>query len=270
MSFTRAERAQILTVAVAAAREAGDLLLEHLGHLDPAEIHSKSAARDLVTAADLASEELLVARLREAFPEHAIESEETVRDAPSSDRPRWFLDPLDGTVNFVHRLPLFAVSMGLFVDGEPEVAVVHAPRLDETFTATRGGGAWSGGRRLAVSSASSLGESILATGFPYLRNELVPSNLENFGRFFNDVRGLRRMGSAAVDLCYVADGRLDGFWELYLSPHDVAAGALLVREAGGLVTDAAGGQDWLRGGTIVAAGAGLHEAIRERLEYPGC
>ena len=123
MTLTSDERDQILAVALAAAREAGDLLLEHLGQLDPAEIHSKSAARDLVTAADLASEQLLVERLRIAFPGHAIESEEAVRDAPDRDRPRWFLDPLDGTVNFVHRLPLFGVSMGLFVDGEPEVAV---------------------------------------------------------------------------------------------------------------------------------------------------
>ena len=116
--------------------------------------------------------------------------------------------------------------------------------------------------------ATSLGESILATGFPYRRHELVPNNSENFQRFVADVRGMRRMGSAAIDLAYVADGRLSGYWELYLSPHDVAAGALLVREAGGVVTDAAGGDDWLRSGHIVAAGPGIHGAILERLEHP--
>ncbi len=263
--LNRAARVEILSVAHEAALEAGEILLTHFGHLEASEIGTKGVARDLVTAADLASERLLVARLRAAFPDHAIEAEEEVCDS-ASDRPRWFLDPLDGTINFVHRLPCFAVSMGLYSGGVPEVAVVHAPRLGETFHATRGGGAWQGERRIAVSDKESLGESILATGFPYRRNELAHSNLENFNRFFYDVRGLRRMGSAAVDLAYVADGRLDGFWELHLAPHDVAGGALLVREAGGVVTDADGGEDWLRGGHIVASGAGIHAAIRERVE----
>jgi myo-inositol-1(or 4)-monophosphatase len=262
--FNSDDRRTALEVALAAALEAGDLLLEHLGRLDPAEIKRKSSARDLVTAADVAAERLLVERLRTAFPGHAIEAEEEVRD-PADDRPRWFLDPLDGTVNFVHRLPAFAVSMGLFVDGVPEVAVVHLPLLRQTFHATRGGGAFEGRRRLAVSTTDSLGEAILATGFAYRRHELTPNNLENFSAFFNDVRGLRRMGSAAIDLAYVADGRLDGYWELYLAPHDVAAGALLVREAGGIVTDGAGGDDWLRTGHIVAAGPGLHASVLERL-----
>lgn len=266
----RAERERALAVARAAAVEAGELLLGHLGRLDPARIGHKSADRDLVTEADLASERLLVARLREAFPEHAIESEEAVRDADSG-RPRWFLDPLDGTVNFVHGLPAFAVSMGLLVDGRPEVAVVHAPRLGETYQAARGAGAFLatvGGepRRLAVSRATTLSESLLATGFPYRRGELANNNLGNFSALFLDVRDLRRVGSAALDLAWVAAGRLDGFWELHLAPHDVAAGALLVREAGGLVSDLAGGEDWLRGGNVVAAGPGLHEALRRRLE----
>lgn len=256
----------ILGVAEDAARAAGKILLEHLGRLDPAAIGSKSAARDLVTAADVASERSLVAALRAAFPDHAIEAEEEVQD-PSDDRPRWFLDPLDGTVNFVHRLPCFGVSMGLFDRGEPRVAVVHLPQLDQTFTATYGGGAHENGVPISVSGAQELGEAVIATGFPYRRGELEHSNLENFGRFFYDVRGLRRMGSAALDLAYVASGRLDGYWELHLSPHDVAAGALLVREAGGLVSDVDGGEDWLRGGHIVAAGPGLHGAIRERVAH---
>jgi len=260
------ERLDFLRVAQGLALEAGALLLDHLGRLDPAAIAAKSAARDLVTAADLASERLLVAGLRAAFPDHAIEAEEETVDQ-RDDRPRWFLDPLDGTVNFVHRIPVFGVSMGLWVDGAPEVAVVHAPALGETFTACRFGGAFRDGRPMRCSAARALGESVLATGFPYRRGELEHSNLENFGRFFLDVRGLRRMGSAAVDLAYVADGRFDGFWELHLSPHDVAAGGLLVREAGGRVTDADGGEDWLRGGHIVASAPGIHEAIRERVVH---
>jgi len=210
-----------------------------------------------------------VERLRAAFPDHAIEAEEEVRDARegADGRPRWFVDPLDGTTNYVHRLPFFAVSMGLWVDDVPEVALVHAPCLGETFSAVRGGGAFLNDEPIHVSRTSALGEAILATGFPYRRGELEHSNLENFGRFFQDVRGLRRMGAASVDLAYVAAGRIDGFWELHLSPHDVAAGALLVREAGGIVTDADGGGDWLRGGHIVAAGPALHETIRERVVH---
>ncbi|MFT5049710.1 MAG: myo-inositol-1(or 4)-monophosphatase [Chlamydiales bacterium] len=255
-----------LATASAAARRSGEILMDHLGQLDPAAIGTKSSVRDLVTAADVASERALVATLREAFPGHAIEAEEEVSDAPDG-RPRWFLDPLDGTVNFVHRLPCFGVSIGLFVGAKPVVAVVHLPCLGQTFTATAGGGAHENGAPISVSDVGELSSAILATGFPYRRGELEHSNLENFGRFFYDVRGMRRMGSAAMDLAYVASGRLDGFWELHLSPYDVAAGALLVREAGGVVTDGDGGDDWLRGGHIVAAGRGLHGAMRQRIVH---
>lgn len=258
--------AALLTASIEAARAAGDLLLTYFGKLQSGQISSKSSARDLVTEADVESERLLVSRLRELCPDHAIEAEEEVRDAQTSDdQPRWFLDPLDGTVNFVHGLPAFAVSMGLFVGMEPKLAVVHLPRLGETFSAIAGGGARLNGEPIQVSAVSDLSDAILATGFPYRRNELEHSNLENFNRFFYDVRGMRRMGSAAIDLAFVAAGRLDGYWELHLSPHDVAGGALLVREAGGLVSDADGGEDWLRGGHIVAAGPALHERVRERV-----
>jgi myo-inositol-1(or 4)-monophosphatase len=259
--------------ALALAREAGALLSERFARTARVDTRSKSAARDLVSEADVASERLLVRGLREAFPAHAIQAEEETQDADDG-RPRWFLDPLDGTVNFVHGLPVFCVSMALWADGRPEVAVVHAPRLGETFHAVRGGGAFvvreGGGaapERLAVSAERELGNAILATGFPYRRNELEHDNLANFGRFFHDVRGMRRMGSAALDLAWVAAGRLDGFWELHLGPHDVAAGGLLVREAGGVVSDADGGEDWLFGGHVVAAGPGLHGAIRARVRH---
>lgn len=266
MSLSRSEREHARDVALGAARAAGELLLGYLGHLDRARIGTKSAARDLVTEADLASERCLVAVLRAAFPTHAIESEEAVRDAAST-QPRWFLDPLDGTVNFVHGLPCFAVSMGLIVDGVPEVAVVHAPRLGETFHAVREGGAFLGNERLTVSPCQDLGEAILATGFPYRRAELANNNLANFCGLFLDVRDLRRMGSAALDLAYVAAGRFDAYWELHLAPHDVAAGALLVREAGGRVADLDGGEDWLRGGHVLAAGPGLFDGLRKRLRH---
>jgi len=266
MSLAPAEREAASRVALEAARAAGEILLGWYGRLDRARVGSKSSARDLVTEADLASERCLVERLRAAFPGHAIESEEAVRDAASAG-PRWFVDPLDGTVNFVHGLPPFAVSLGLFVDGEPEVAVVHAPRLGETFHAVRGGGAYLSEERLTVSATATLGDAVLATGFPYRRADPRRNNVANFTALILEVRDLRRMGSAALDLAYVAAGRLDGFWELQLSPHDVAAGALLVREAGGRVTDLDGGEGWLRDGHIVAAGPGLHPALRARLAH---
>lgn len=255
--------------AVGGALAAGELQLERLGRL--AHVQTKSIARDLVTEVDVACERLLVERLRAATPGAAIEAEEEVHDAPRGGL-RWFVDPLDGTVNYVHGLPCFGVSIALYDGDQPLLGVVHAPRLGETFVAVLGCGAWSSEagrvpRRLAVSPATTLGESILGTGFPYRRSELAHSNLENFARFFHDVRDLRRMGSAALDLAFVAAGRLDGFWELHLAPHDVAAGALLVREAGGDVTDADGGQRWLRGGHIVAAGPAVAALIRPRLEH---
>lgn len=258
-----------LAVALEAAAAAGDALLEYDERLSAADVRSKGIARDLVTAADLASEAILIDRLRRAFPGHAIEAEETVRD-PLDDRPRWFLDPLDGTTNFVHGLFAWAVSMGLWIQGRPVLAVVHAPRLGETALALAGAGGLLLGPRgtarpLCVRSTQNLAEAVLATGFPYRRAELPNSNLENFCSVFPEVRGLRRIGSAALDLTWVAAGRLDGFWELHLAPHDVAAGGLLVREAGGVVTDAAGGEDWLRGGSILAAGDAIQRILRSRI-----
>ncbi|MEO2164393.1 MAG: inositol monophosphatase family protein [bacterium] len=259
-----AERQQLLALAQDAAREAGDVLLGHLGNLDPQAIGRKTNYRDLVTAADLEAERVLVDRLRSACPGHAIEAEEQTRDA-LDDRPRWFLDPLDGTVNFIHRLPCFTVSLGLWFDGQPQVSVIHAPVLGETFSAVRGGGASVDGRPMQVSPVETIRDAVLATGFAYRRSELSPSNLDQFASFFHEARGLRRMGSAALDLAYVADGRLDGFWEYHLSPHDVAAGGLLVLEAGGCVTDVRGEEDWLRGGSIVAGCPALHGAMIQHL-----
>jgi myo-inositol-1(or 4)-monophosphatase len=259
----------ILRLAESTARDAGALLLEQFGHIDRTKVRTKSAARDLVTSADVAAERLIVARLRKELPDHAIEAEEEIKDKADA-RLRWFLDPLDGTVNFVHGIPAFSVSLALYREKLPLVAVVHLPRLGETFVARSGGGAFlvgpDGARsRLHVSDAETLGESVLATGFPYRRNEFPNNNVANFQNLILKVRDIRRMGSAAMDLAYVAAGRFDGYWELHLSPHDLAAGALLVREAGGVVTDLNGGDDWLRAGHLVAAGPRLAGEIRSRV-----
>lgn len=261
-----------LEVALAAAIEAGKVLLGFADQMserpefEESETWTKSSGRDLSTAADLAAERAIVARLREAFPDVPIEAEEETSDARSKG-PRWFVDPLDGTINFVHGLPMYCVSIALYIDDVPEVGVVYLPRLGETFHAIRGEGAFHDGRRIHVSDAAGLSDGVLATGFPYRRGELEHDNLANFGEVFYDIRGIRRMGSAAVDLAYTAAGRLDGYWELHLSPFDLAAGALLVREAGGVVTDADGKEDWLRGGHIIAAGPAVHAALLGRIKH---
>ena len=169
-------------------------------------------------------------------------------------------------MNFVHGLPAFGISMGLVDASGPAVAALVFPKLGETFLAVRGGGATLNGTPIRVSSTPDLGRAVIATGFPYQRDSLVNPNLDNFNRFVLRVRGIRRMGSAALDLAYVAAGRLDAYWELHLSPHDMAGGALLVLEAGGRVTDAQGGQDWLRAGHIVAAGPALHAVVLDDVQ----
>ncbi len=256
-----------LDAAVGIAREAGDLLMRHRSHMDELVVDRKGRI-DLVTTADRESETLVRERLADAFPDHDVHGEEFGDSSRGADY-RWIVDPLDGTTNFVHGHPMFVVAIGLLHHGDPVVGVVHAPALRETFTAARGEGACLDGRPMRVSTTTKLEEAMVATGFPYRRAERADNNLGNFGRIALDVRGIRRGGSAALDLAYVACGRFDAFWELHLEPWDVAAGACLVREAGGRVTDALGGNDWLTGGHIVASNAGpLHEVVRGRLDAP--
>jgi myo-inositol-1(or 4)-monophosphatase len=247
------------TVAV----EAGDILMSHYARLDPDSIRHKGAI-DLVTAADLESERHIVSRIRETFPGHTILAEEEVWDEPGACH--WIVDPLDGTTNFAHSLPLFAVSVAFARDGNLECAAVYAPRLEELFSAERGRGAFLDGRRIRVSKRRDLRDCILATGFFYQRRTVKDSNVDAFCRFILDVRGLRRMGVASIDLSFVACGRLDGFWEPHLSPHDVAAGALIVREAGGKVTDYLGGDDFMRMRRIVASNGLIHDTMLSRME----
>jgi len=265
----------VLDVALSASLEAGELLSSFSTKLAERPTFAsdatwtKSSGRDLATEADVAAERAIVARLRDAFPDHAIEAEEeVVDDGARREGARWFLDPLDGTINFVHNLPVWCVSMALFVEGVPEVAVIHAPKLGETFHAIRGRGAFLNGQRIHISPVTELSDCVLATGFPYRRGELGNDNRGNFNDLFYDIRGIRRMGSAAIDLAYTAAGRLDGYWELHLKSHDVAAGALLVREAGGIVTDVDGGEAWLDGVSILAAPEPIHRVLLPRLQGP--
>ncbi len=261
----RSEADELLSFAVGLAREAGELLDEGFSKVERGEVDYKGW-RNLVTQYDLASERLVTDRIRTAWPEHAILAEEgggRTGTAPF----RWIIDPLDGTTNFVHRHPFFCVSIGLEDAEGILLGVVHAPQLRETFTAVRGAGASRNGARLRVSAESDLRHALLASGFAYRQGEVGNTNLDNWARLSLETRGLRRCGSAALDLAYVADGRYDGYWELSLSPWDVAAGALLVREAGGRITDVRGGDDWLHGGSIVATNGPLHASILSRLTF---
>jgi myo-inositol-1(or 4)-monophosphatase len=257
------DTAAVLALAVEAARAAGEVILG-LDSLRPASQRGRAprmkGPRDPVTEADLASERLLVPRLRAAVPQAAVVAEEETHER-AGDGLAWYVDPLDGTVNFSQAHPFFAVSLALYRGPEPLVAVVHAPRLRETFAARAGGGATLNGEALAVSGVPRVADALLGTGFAYRRNELPDDNVAHFSDFVLRARDVRRCGSAALDLAYVAAGRLDGYWEPHLNPWDVAAGALLVREAGGLVTDMRGGADWLHGRSILAAPAALHAAM---------
>jgi myo-inositol-1(or 4)-monophosphatase len=243
------------------SREAGALLMTHFGKLTRVD---KKGKRDLVTAADRGAEALVLARIREAFPDDAILSEESLPEQKMAPR-LWILDPLDGTTNFVHRLPHFAVSLAFYEGGVPLAGCVFNPLLGECYTAARGTGALLNGVRISCSTQTVLSECLLTTGFHYKLEQLQDNNLQHFIDVALQVRGVRRLGSAALDLCYTADGRYDGFWELHLSAWDVGAGALIAQEAGCIVSDFGGGGDWLFGGRVLAANPTLHAQIAEVL-----
>jgi myo-inositol-1(or 4)-monophosphatase len=246
---------------LAASEEAGNLLLGFLGHLESVEYKSEL---DLVTRADRESERFLVDRLSRLLPEASILAEEG-SGIERDPEVRWIVDPLDGTTNFAHGYPIFCVSIALEKNGECILAVVHDPTRSESFTAIRGGGARRNGDRIRVSEAGTLNRSILVTGFPYDVHTTPRNNLPQFGRFLRTARAVRRDGSAALDLAYLAAGRFDGFWEECLAPWDVAAGSLLVEEAGGRVSGYRGEPNDLRAGHIVASNGLIHAAMLEIL-----
>ena len=217
---------------------------------------------DLVTEHDRRSEALLLARIRERFPDHAVLAEESGPHAAASGV-RWIVDPLDGTTNYAHNYPFFAVSVGVEVDGAPAAGAVYDPVRDELFAAAAGGGASLNGARIAVSGIARLEDALLVTGFPYDVRDHPERHVPLFEAFLVRAQGLRRDGSAALNLCYLAMGRFDGFWEGGLAPWDMAAGSLIVREAGGVVTNYAGAPLDLAGRQICAANPALHPRLLE-------
>lgn len=226
-----------LPVAIDIARQAGAYLLS--GYLQPKRIETKSSAVDWVTEYDTASETMIVSRLRQAFPDHSIVAEEGSAYASQSGY-SWYVDPLDGTVNFAHSFPHFCVSLALAHGDQSVLGVIYDPTRDECFTAVIGQGAFlmqgETVRRLAVTAETALARSLLATGFPYDRQTSEQDNVQQTRAFLKKAHGVRRAGAAALDAAYVAAGRLDGYWEFKLRSWDIAAGALLVREAGGAAT----------------------------------
>lgn len=239
------------------ARQAGRILSD--GYEKDNHIDYKGVI-DLVTEIDRASEEFLLGEISRLFPGHNVLAEESGLTSNGAAEHLWYIDPLDGTVNYAHGVPMFCVSIGYAYQGQVVLAAIYDPMRDEIFTAERGKGAYlNGARRLRVSSQSEMQKSLLVTGFAYDAWNAKQDNFTNFVRFSKRSQGVRRLGSAALDLCYVAAGRFDGFWEISLKPWDVAAGGLIAEEAGALVTNVSGGADYLSSPqSIVAANPHLH------------
>jgi myo-inositol-1(or 4)-monophosphatase len=247
-----------LATAVEAVVRAGEIQLASFGR----DIHvEKKGTIDLVTEVDLAVERMFRDLVAERFADHHVLAEELGSGAPVPAGPCWVFDPLDGTTNYAHGLPIFCASLALEIDGVAEVAAIFDPSRQELFTAERGGGAFLNGRPLHVSATTTLVDAMLVTGFPYDIHTRVEEMVGLFGEFLGVARAVRRLGSAAIDLCYVAAGRMDGFWELSLKAWDIAAGALIVDEAGGRVTRMDGSPFTAHGGEIVATNGLIHEPM---------
>jgi myo-inositol-1(or 4)-monophosphatase len=254
----------MITIATRAARAAGDVIVRSIGRVDPRKITVKSR-NDFVSDVDRQAEREIVAILQKAYPSHGILGEEGGRMGVRNEDYVWVIDPLDGTTNFLHGFPQFAVSIGLLHRGRPDVGVIYDPLRQELFTAKRGAGATLENRRMRVAPHQSLHAALLGTGFPFKDQTYIDPYLGMLKDLIKDTAGIRRAGSAALDLAYVAAGRLDGFWEIGLQLWDMAAGVLMIQEAGGLVTDLSGGERFLDNGQILAANPKLHQAMLETI-----
>lgn len=258
------DKEKILAAARDAAFQAGKYMKASYGQHWEVEFKGEV---DLVTRVDRESQGIIYGIIKENFPGHSILGEENLKVEKDS-KLLWLIDPLDGTTNFAHSLPMFCVSIAFLVEGEAAVGVVYAPLLDEMFYAVKGGGAFLNEKKIKVSAETDLGNCLLATGFPYDRRRAKENNVANFNKFIVRTRGIRRMGAAAIDLCYTAAGRFDGFWEPKLFPWDMAAGFLLVQEAGGNVTDFSGNpfDPFMR--EIAASNGHIHQRMLEILKLP--
>jgi myo-inositol-1(or 4)-monophosphatase len=263
-----ARTSPVINVMANAARKAARGLNRDFGEVEQLQVSVKGPS-DFVSTADLRAERTLKAELMRARPGYGLLMEESGTTEGNDPHHRWIVDPLDGTTNFLHGIPHFSISIGLERDGEVIAGIIYEPTRDEMFWAEKGIGAYLNDRRLRVSARRQLGEALIGTGFPFRGRPKHPGYTQTLVRVMEATAGVRRLGSAALDLAYVAAGRYDGFWEFDLSPWDIAAGLLLVREAGGFVSDLAGGQTMMTGGDVLAANVHLHlplaALIREAL-----
>jgi len=256
----------MLSIAIRAARNAGDIIVRSMQNLDAIRVTQKGK-NDFASDVDHRAEREIIAVIHKAFPNHGILAEESGLSKSNGEEYLWIIDPLDGTTNFLHGFPQFAVSIALKHKGKYQQAVVYDPLRQELFTGSRGGGAHLNNRRLRVSKQPGLPGALLGTGFPFKHQQHLDAYLAMFKTLFKDAAGIRRAGAAALDLAYVAAGRLDGYWEIGVREWDMAAGVLLVQEAGGIVTDFSNGSDYAEKGNIIAASASLHRTI-QRLILP--
>ena len=242
----------MLTIAVKAARRAANIIQRASNNLDLIRAEQKQH-NDFVSDVDRAAEAAIIDMIRDAYPKHAILAEESGGASLSDAEYLWIIDPLDGTTNFLHGYPQYCVSIALAHKGQIQQAVVYDPNRNDLFTASKGGGAFLNDRRIRVSKRISLADSLISTGFPYTDVSYLDQYRAMFADMIRKTAGVRREGSAALDLCYVASGRVDGYWELNLKSWDIAAGSLIAQEAGAIVTDVFGEQGWLESGDVVAA-----------------
>ncbi|MDE3058071.1 MAG: inositol monophosphatase [Bacteroidota bacterium] len=253
----------MVNVAMEAALEAGKFLKYNVGKIKSIE-RKMGQATNLVTEIDKQSEAIIIKKIKQHFPLHDILAEESGSHNQKSEF-RWVIDPLDGTTNFTHAFPIFAVSIGVEHNGEVVAGAVYDPSSDEMFSTEKGAGAFLNGKRIHVSSSATLIESLLVTGFPYNVKENPHHAVEHFVNFLMEGQGVRRLGAAAIDLAYVAAGRLDGFWEVFLNPWDKAAGTLLVQEAGGTVTNFRGKPASIDEPNTLATNGKIHDRMLEIL-----
>jgi myo-inositol-1(or 4)-monophosphatase len=248
-----------LNIAIQAARTASRSILHFYDRLEEIEVTEKSK-NDVVTEVDKLSEQIIIEDIRKAYPNHSILGEESGLEKKGGDY-CWVIDPIDGTKNFINGIPHFCISIAVKKGDQLEVGLVYDPIRQELFTATRGKGAQLNNRRIRVSNTKKLENALVGTGFPFRHDDEMPKYLNTFNKILPQVSDIRRAGAAALDLAYVASGRLDAYWEPLLGPWDIAAGALIVQEAGGVISDFKGEKDFLASGNVVTSNIKLHPLI---------
>ncbi len=256
----------MIKIAKEAARAAGEILRRHYGQLEPGAVRQK-AVNDFISYVDEQSEAEIISHIKKTYPDHSFLAEESGLQRQNS-KYQWIIDPLDGTTNYIHQIPVFAVSIALKYGDDLILGVIYNPLSDELFWAEEGQGAFLNEQPIQVTDKGDLAQSLIATGFPFKAKHLLPEYLDAFAGIFKDCRGMRRLGAAAIDLAYVAAGRFDGFWEIGLSPWDVAAGAVIVREAGGHVSDFWNQSYFLHNNYIVASNGKIHKDLLNRVQRP--